>query len=251
MTQWDGPTIVRAVDAAEAAARDALVKALSGTLGPRLKAVYRFGSDVARGKGAGHERLLVLVDALDRDVLDRASDAVWTAQKAGVRVRVDSADNLIRGSDAFPAFALELRDHRALVHGEDVLRDLDVNPTHLRLHVEQGLRSMQRDLVRLYLERGARPDEAAELRRNLRKLLYLLEGAILAAGKPAPRPLSLDGVVDACASHLLAGCDRGPWDVVKRFAGPDVALRGEPARELYTALFDALGQIISAVDRMA
>lgn len=239
------------MDETEAKAADKLLKALGETLGARVKAVYRFGSDVARGKGAGAERLLVLVDSLDRDLLDQVSDAVWTAQRNGIRVRIDSADNLIRGSDAFPAFALELRDHRELVSGRDVLADLVVNPTHLRLHVEQGLRSMQRDLVRLYLERGARQDEISELRRNLRKLLYLLEGALMVAGKAPPRPLTLDGVVDACCGNLLPGAERAPWDTVKRLAANDVPLRGEASRELYAALFAALAQVIAVVDGMS
>jgi hypothetical protein len=109
---------------------------------------------------------------------------------------------------------------------------------------------MQRDLVRLYLERGARPDETAELRRNLRKLLYLLEGALMVAGQPPPRPLTLDGVVDACCSGFLASLSRAPWDTVKRFASNDTPLRGESGRELYGALFEALTQIIAVVDRM-
>jgi hypothetical protein len=238
------------VDASEARASEELLKSLGETLGARLKAVYRFGSDVARGKGAGHERLLILVERVDRGLLDEVSDAVWHAQKAGVRVRIDSADNLIRGADAFPAFALELRENRALVSGEDVLATLDVNPKHLRLHVEQGLRSMQRDLVKLYLERGARPDEAAELRRSLRKLLFLLEGALSSAGRTTPRPLAFDSVVDACCSDLIPGGAREPWHVLKRFAAGDVPLRGDAASELYGALFDALGQIIGVVDRL-
>lgn len=235
---------------AETEAAEKLTKTLGELLGARLKAVYRFGSDVARGKGAGRERLLVLVERLDRELLDQVSDAVWSAQKNGVRVRLDSADNLLRGADAFPAFALELRDNRSLVTGQDLLKDLDVSPKHLRLHVEQGLRTMQRDLVRLYLERGARPDEGAELRRNLRKLLFLLEGALIVTGRAPPRPLTLDGVIDACCTGLLASETRAPWDTVKRFAVNDAPLRGQAGQELYTGLFDALTQIIGVVDRM-
>jgi hypothetical protein len=231
----------------EAAAR--LIETLSSALGPALKAVYRFGSDIARGKGTSQERLLVLVEDIDRDLLDRASDPIWAAQKEGVRVRVDSVKNLVRGADAFPAFALELRDHRALVHGTDVLADLTVSPTHLRLHVEQGLRSMQRDLVRLYLERGARPDELRELRRNLRKLAYLLEGALLAAQKPAPRPLSLEGAISACCSTLLAGKSTAPWQTLSQLAVAEDGLAQHRAA-LYAALFDALAQIIDVVDQL-
>jgi len=228
---------------------DTLIESLKSILAAKLRAIYRFGSDLARGKGVGRDRLLVLVERVDRELLDGVSEAVWAAQKEGIHVRIDSVDNLIRGSDAFPAFALELRNHRSLVLGEDVLSGLDVNPAHLRLHVEHGLRSMHRDLIKLYLERG-RPDEVAELRRNLRKLLFLLEGALMAAGRPIPEPHSLGAIINACCIHLLADEDRGPWDQVKRFATHDVPLRGESGRELYSALLDALGQIIPVVDRM-
>jgi hypothetical protein len=193
---------------------------------------------------------LVLVERVDRALLDRVSEAVWAAQKEGVFVRIDSADNLIRGADAFPAFALELRNHRELVSGDDVLRDLDVNAAHLRLHVEHGLRSMHRDLVKLYLERGARPDEVQELRRNLRKLIFLLEGALMTAGRPIPEPHTAGAVIKASVIQLLPDADRTPWDKIQHIATHDVPLRGESGRELYAALLDALGQIIPVVDRM-
>ena len=231
-------------------ARDTLIESLKTILKARLRAIYRFGSDLARGKGVGRDRLLVLVESVDRGLLDEVSEAVWDAQKEGVHVRIDSADNLIRGADAFPAFALELRNHRELISGDDVLRDLDVNRAHLRLHVEHGLRSMHRDLIKLYLERGSRSDEVAELRRNLRKLVFLLEGALMAAGRPIPEPHSLGSVLKACCIQLLEDADRGPWQKIEHFATNDVPLRGESGRELYAALLDALGQIIPVVDRM-
>jgi len=234
----------------ERAARDALIKALATALGARLQAVYQFGSELGRGKGAGHPRVLVLVDRVDRATLDGISDHVTGAQKKGVRVRVDCADNLIHGADAFPSFALELRDSRELLHGTDVLEDLEVDPRYLRLRVEQGLRGLHRDLIKSYVERGVRGDDVVELRRSTRRLLFLLEGALLAKGEPAPDKSSVESIVDAACEALLPDEDRTPWKTLKRFAKGEGKLRGEDAKELYSALFAALPTIVTVVDQL-
>lgn len=234
----------------ERAARDALIETLATALGERLQAVYEFGSELGRGKGAGHPRVLVLLDRIDRSILDRIADHVTGAQKKGVRVRIDCTDNLLCGADAFPSFALELRDSRKLLHGEDVLEGLDVDVKHLRLHVEQGLRGLHRDLIKSYVERGTRGDDVVELRRSTRRLLFLLEGALIAANKPAPDKGSVESIVNAACDALLPGEDRGPWNTLTRYAKGEGKLRGDDAKELYAALLSALPTIVGVVDRL-
>jgi hypothetical protein len=234
----------------ERAARDILIEELARSLGDRLQAVYRFGSELGRGKGAGHPRVLVLIDRIDRPTLDRVAEHVTTAQKAGVRVRVDCCDNLLCGADAFPSFSLELRDSRELLHGEDVLVDLKVDPKHLRLHVEQGLRGLHRDLIKAYVERGNRGDDVLALRRSTRRLLFLLEGALIAAGHETPDTSSVDAIIDAACEALLSECDTKAWDALKRFARGEGKLRGEEAKAFYGAMLAALPAVVDAVDKL-
>ncbi len=234
----------------ERAARDALIEALSTALGDQLQAVYAFGSELGRGKGAGHPRVLVLLDRIDRATLDRISEHVTGAQKKGVRVRVDCTDNLLSGADAFPSFALELRDSRKLLHGGDVLEGLEVDNKHLRLHVEQGLRGLHRDLIKAYVERGVRGDDVVELRRSTRRLLFLLEGALISAGEPPPDKGSVESIVNAACDALLPNEDRTPWNTLTRYAKGEGKLRGDDAKHLYGALLSALPTIVGVVDRL-
>jgi hypothetical protein len=95
-------------------------------------------------------RVLALCDRVDVDVLGKAAPVAAVARKMGLEMRLDTADDLVRGADAFPDLALELLDTKRLVRGDDVLASLalDVHPDDLRLRLEQSLRALHQDLVR-------------------------------------------------------------------------------------------------------
>ena len=232
--------------AAEASTPEQLVQVLASELGERLHAVYRFGSGFAQGPRAGQARLLVLVDRVDRPLLDRMAPAAQRAREAEIQLRVDATDNLLRGADALPAFSLEILDTRELLAGSDVLEDLQVQHEHLRLHVEHGLRSVHRDLVAAYLDPPATP----KLRRSAHKLVLLLEAALKARGVPVPHPATPDAIIDGVRESLLGGANSSSWDVLRRFANNEIGVRKVGLPRLYDALLDTLDAVIDAVDRM-
>ena len=223
---------------------------LDKLLGSELVAVYRFGSDTGRGRGAGQTRLLVLVKSIYSALLDKITDPISEARQSGLRVRLDTADNLLRGADAFPAFSLELLDHRQLLKGEDALAPLKVETKHLRLHIEHGLRGIYRDLVQAYLDAKFRGEGVKELRQSTRKLFFLLEGALIAAGIDVPKPAELSPILESVTTKLLDQPDEGAWKTLRLFAQDALPLADGGTKRLYGALFRALEQTIDVVDRL-
>lgn len=225
---------------------EALVEALPG----RVVAVYSFGSEMVSGKRAPTARLLALVDAIDGELLDRCVPVVAQATEARITLRIEVPDNITRGADVFPAFSLELIETRELLGGKDLLAHLTVEPADLRLHVEQGLRGMHRDLIAAYLEGLAREDFARTLRRSTRRLVFLLQGALMAAGVALPNPRTPDLVFRTVASSLCPEVDQRDWATLVSFASGEHVIAGDALRATYLSVLHVLEPLIAMVDTM-
>lgn len=226
------------------------VQQLASGLGPRLQAIYSFGTDFARGQRGGRGRLLVLVDQADVACLDPIVALITRCQASAIKVRVDTVRNLVNGADAFPAFTLELRDNRKLLSGADVLANLQLDNRYLRLHIEHGLRSMHRELIDFYLDRDIRGYQLPGLRKMLRKLAYLLEGALICKGEAPPEGTKPERVLELAKQSLLPDLSNETWSTISQFATGEVALGPQQAPRLYASLLEALPAVIAVVDKM-
>lgn len=225
---------------------EAVVQELSALLAARLSAVYRFGSEFARKPGT--VRLLVLVDRLDRALLDQLSPLVERCRQGSVRLRLDTADDVLRGADTFPVFCLEFRATRELLHGEDVLAGLIVDPANLRLRVEQGLRVARRDLVQAYLDDHALL--AVALRRVAHRMLYLLEGLLQVGGAESTEQRSSAETFEAAASKHLSQEDAAVWSKLHQFGSFELSLEEGPLLELYADVLRTLRSVVDVSDAM-
>jgi hypothetical protein len=229
----------------EALAPEAVPAELEALLEGRLRAVYRFGSTFATKPGL--TRLLVLVDALDRDLLDRLTPLVGRCQQALVRLRLDTVEEILQGADTFPVFCLEFRETRELVSGEDVLAGIKVDTGTLRLRVEQGLRVVRRDLVQAYLDQTD-AGLGLVLRRATHRLLYLFEGALLIGDEFVQRtPLE---VFEALASKHLDEAGLGILRRLHAFGSFEASLDDDALLELYADLLGTLRKVVDAIDAL-
>lgn len=90
--------------------------------------------------------LLVIATSIDNDALHRLAKEAKDSMRSGIRLRVMSEEELKGSTDVF---ALELAEYRArhvLISGEDLLADLELDEGDLRHSLEQGLRSLARQM---------------------------------------------------------------------------------------------------------
>ena len=220
-------------------------------LEPRLVAVYRFGTNFGQTAHGPHTRLLVLVDRIERELLDQLGPLALGARQDGIALRLETREGLFRGADAFPVFSLELKQTGELLWGEDALTGLEVESDHLRLRVEQSLRVIHRDLTRAYLDQCAAPAPlATALRRATRRLVYLFQAAFrLLAGEatPAREP---QAVVEAFCGALFGEPQRQPWSTLVAFGAGQSQPAGAELVALYGDVLVALAEVIEGVDRL-
>jgi len=127
--------------------------------GPRRGAPARVGRAVriggaARGLGAGDERpeRLILLDAIDAEILEaiaRRSPAFRTARRVP---RILAPEFAARSRDVFPIELLDISDFHVVLHGAGPGDLSKVDHEHLRMQCEREIREK---LMRLH-ERTAR-----------------------------------------------------------------------------------------------
>ena len=226
----------------------AVVAALAEALGDRLRGVYLFGSDFSRPPQSPRERLLVLVERIDRGVLEDLDRPFREAQKAGIFLRLDTLEDLLRGADAFPVLVLELLDTYEVLHGENLFSELRVERDRLRLRVEQSLRGIHRDLVRVYLHHHRDPRTlATEMRKCIHRLFYLVRGALIVMKVDVPSPPTPRAVLEA-ASKLAPRPEL--WSALEHFAGYQTVLEPEELRALCFDILSLVDEAVQVVDRL-
>jgi hypothetical protein len=155
MGDW---TTDASIPAAVRTALQSFVSTLAGNLGDGLVSVS-LGGAVAAGDEyyakATHVDLLVVVKDPSVATLDGVVPAARAAERA-VRLfpMVLSEEDLRSSVDVFPTKFLALQATHRVLHGRDVLAEIEVHRDHLRLRCEQEVKNLMLRLRRAYL-RGA------------------------------------------------------------------------------------------------
>ena len=143
-----------------------LVQLLKKACPEGLHSVILYGS-AAAGDHAGKRsdyNVLVVAEALDLDVLKalQAPAAAW--EKAGnPSPLLFTIDRLKQAADVFPIELLDIRDCHEVLWGADVIPDLDIRTSALRLQLEHELRSKLITLRQQYLLTRGKPRQVADL----------------------------------------------------------------------------------------
>lgn len=229
---------------------DDVVRGLTEVLGPRLVALYRFGTDFARGPHGTKVRLLVLIERIDGPLLGDLTTIAAGAQREQIHLHLETADSLLRSTDVFPILALDLIHTKSLLVGRDVLASLAVDRTHLRLHIERSLRAIHRDLVAEFLS-DADDDRrlVRALRRAARKAVYLLEGLLIAAGHDVPASHTPEAIIAAVGAMLPDG-EVEAWQQLRRFAQTEGRVDRDHLMSTYIRQIEALTVAIDVVDAL-
>lgn len=182
----------------------------------RLRSVLLYGS-VARGEaiaGVSNVNVLVLLDRVTTDDLRTLGPLTRDWTKAG------DPPPLLLGWDewraAADAFAIELADMvdaHEVVHGDDPLAGLVIEPAALRLQTERELRGKLVALREGLLATASAPKEqGALLAAALPSFATYMRAIVRLAGEPAPQKTP-DVIERACA---LVGADAAPYQEVWR-----------------------------------
>lgn len=228
---------------------------LADALAGRLDAVYEFGLEYGKGPRGPAVRLLVLVDKLDPKILDKLATLQRKAREDDAALRVDTFANLQASTDVFPVLTFELLDNRTLLHGDkDLLEDLELHPSELRMGIEHSLRATHRDLMRAYLDGDGEGGElgdrerAIALRRAARRTLMMIEASLIVAGAKAPETHSAKAIMTAAREAKILTGEQQTWDTWMKFGDYDKTLEHDALVSTHAEVLMELQTLIGVVD---
>ena len=167
-----------------------LVTRLTQALGERLISVVVYGPAAhdevyvtVRG-----EHLLIVVRELSLEALQRLGDPVrWWLKKGEPWPRLFSPELLRSSADVYPIELLAISQHRRIAYGADPLRDVTIDPVHLRVQCERELREKLMRLREGYIEchgRGSARELHDLLGVSLASFVQVFRGCLHLLGAP-------------------------------------------------------------------
>jgi hypothetical protein len=230
-------------------ALEAWLNELRDALGAEFVALMFYGG-LARGEftpKTSDVNLLAVVSSAPTALLDRAAPVIRRGardHRAGVFLLTEG--ELRRATDVFPVKLLDIKRHHHLLDGRDVLRDLVIDSSHLRLRCEQELRDLLFSLRRVYVHQGPFPELLeTSLTRSVSSVLVNL-GVLteLRTGHPAPDRGAM------LAEARAAGLDTAPIEAVMALRRRESQPSAIELPPIFARFLQALEQIIQHADRM-
>ncbi|QDT40153.1 hypothetical protein Pan241w_02060 [Gimesia alba] len=136
---------------------------LTTTLANELTSVIVFGDFVKQQQfDSKHSKLnlMLVLNRIDCDLLDSIADAIAKFEKqVPLATMILTQDDLISSCDVFPVKFHNIKQYHTLLHGQDVISDLDISDEHLRLRCEQELKNIMIRLRTIYLHRRHKPEQ--------------------------------------------------------------------------------------------
>ena len=233
--------------------RDSLCKALVNSFGDSLVSVIKYGSTVGLdpGQPVSREqnlRVLIVVEQMDADLWNRASSAFDQIKgRANLFPMLMTVGNLHSSTDVFPITFLEMQRNYEVLHGKDVLQDLEIQKAHLRLRCEQELKNLHLRMQSTCLMHHATPRRLKNaLTRNYESFLRAIGGAVCLTGG------SVVGNEEALIETAIESfqLDRDTLAEVASAVASDGQHDAEWIRALYISMMSVVQAAADHIDQM-
>ena len=230
---------------------DELVPRLREAFGEALRCVVLYGSAVGAGTagqgGREDSHLLVLVDALSVETLERAARVIgdWVSAGHPAPLTLTTAE-WRSSSDVFAIEYAEVLEHHRLLHGTLPTDGIQVRPEDIRRELEEQVLGKLLKLRRGIMETGGDgAKERALLEMSLPTFLALFRAVVRLHGDRAPT----DAASVAERTGALAGFDAAPFVRVVRHVRGDQMLQPGDARAQLAGYLAGLERLVAYLDQ--
>ena len=219
-------------------------------LGADFLACYLTGSVLTQGFDArrSHVNVLVVCRVLATETLEAVSHALPEKSKPPQYDALFMTRNQIEHSlDSFPIEWLEIQEAHLLIEGQDVLSELEVPRTYLRLQCEHELRGKFIQLRQAYLQRARHPDQLEPILKSSASSFATLFRTLIRLHGETP-PADASHVIERVATlyRLDAEPLLGPYLV--RYT--ERHYRGAELLTLFRRFQVEIERLVNAIDEM-
>lgn len=158
---------------------------LKGAYGDYLIAVILYGSAASGEYALRHSNINIAVILRDTSLSSLSKiSAILNKRRFLIINPVFLAEDYIkRSTDVFPIEFIDMKENHVVLHGKDVLKDIDINIKNLRFQCEQELKSKIINIKRAYLRTTNRFVLKKLLFKSLISSLHILRNLVRLKGK--------------------------------------------------------------------
>ena len=127
---------------------------LENDLGDSLVSVVLYGGLVKNEmiKETDRVKIMIVVKDVKISSLDKVGDALLATKRAKqIQLLTLTPADLSSSTDVFPIKFLDMQQDYEILHGEDLVKDLEVGRDHLRIRCEQEVKNLMLKLRSMYL----------------------------------------------------------------------------------------------------
>lgn len=130
------------------------VEQMVDILGDQIVSIVLYGvsANTILASADTSPNVMVLLKEVTVSILDDVTLPVQVGNREyGLSTLLLSEDELRRSTDVFPIKFLDMQRRHRLLHGKDILSDLQISREHLRLRCEQEIKNLMLRLHQFYL----------------------------------------------------------------------------------------------------
>lgn len=224
-------------------------EAIKSSLGSRLVSLVLYGSAVTGEHNTRHSdyNLMVVVEhwgILELNLIAKITRR-WLLDGNPPPLLFTLA-RLQSSADCFPIEMLDIKQSYKILHGADVIKDLKVPPTFLRLIVEREVKSLNIQLRQSFIFAEGKPEKVAKLLVNTRTSMLVLMRAALRL-YTSGIPVNKDEVAPALAEHIK-GIDTEAFQTIYQLKQGQLKAQGLNVLQLFERISNSLMAVSTAVD---
>lgn len=225
-----------------------LSQTLKAELGPSLKAIVLYGSAARGDYSPAHSdvNIMLVVDEVSVELCDTLLPALRLAQReATFELFMVTPKELERSADVFPLKFLDIQRHHRVLYGQDPMEGIVIAWDHLRLRVEQQIKSLMFELRAQYLLHAKRPEQLHRVLAQSVGGFLVGVGALLYLRDPQWWITGKEHISELAQTQL--GFDGPLMQQLMKLHRGTVTLTSEQLRALYDhfmALVDEAAQLV-------
>ena len=133
---------------------NSFTSSLKNDLGDSLASVVLYGGLVKNEmiKETDRVKIMIVVKSVKLSSLNKVGDALSSTKRAKqIQLLTLTPADLSSSTDVFPIKFLDMQQDYEILHGEDLVKDLEVGRDHLRIRCEQEVKNLMLKLRSMYL----------------------------------------------------------------------------------------------------
>jgi hypothetical protein len=227
---------------------NSFTSSLKSDLGDSLVSVVLYGGLVKNEmiKETDRVKIMIVVKSVKLSSLNKVGDALSSTKRAKqIQLLTLTPADLSSSTDVFPIKFLDMQQDYEILHGEDLVKDLEVGRDHLRIRCEQEIKNLMLKLRSMYLR--SRKDSKV-LQKVLLKAYYsfLQSGDALAELKTGKVYRKENEVLDGIES---IGLDSALMKKIQALRISESAPEQETLHDLYERFMEMIVEAAEIADQ--